>query len=213
MVVTDCVSPETLKSKYVLRRLLTFLTKTSLRERLWRFVETKCMSHFKHNPDKRGTLVLEPGSSPLAEQDQHANLWANTKRSPRPARGSKRRFNGCPPGYSYVDEYDDDDEEPVFFKQERTSETMDTAQAELASVNSPYHLGTHVTDRCPSLNAGGSHESGGPPRKRPASDHRHMISCEQRATSKVCSIYWLRRSALVSLTQKSCHTFLLVLRT
>lgn len=213
MVVTDCVFQETPKSKYILGWSLTFLTKNSLREHLWRFVETKCMSHFKHNPDKRGTLVLEPGSSPLAEQDQHANLWANTKRSPRPARGCKRRFNGCPPGYSYVDEYEDDDEEPVFFKQERASETMDTAQKKVARVDSAYHPGTHVTDGCLSLNAGGSHKSGGPPRKRPSPDHRHMISCEQGAASKVCSICWLQCSALVVLTQKSCHTCLLVLRT
>ena len=150
------------------------------------------MSHFKHNPDKRGTLALEPGSSALAEQDQHANLWANTKRSPRPARGSKRRFNGCPPGFSYVDCYDDDDDDkPIFFKQERASETMDIGRMKLPREGSAYHQRTHTTDRYPSLNRGEFHESGGPSHKRPAPHHHHTTSCAQSAAFKVCFIYWL----------------------
>lgn len=149
------------------------------------------MSHFKHNPEQRGTLSLEPGSTPLAEQDQYASLWANTKRPPRPARGSKRRFNGCPPGYSYVDEYDDDDddEEIVVCKQERSSETMETIRAKLARLGSAYHLRTHNTAIHPALGAGGLLEPDGHPRKRPAPDSHNMTSCGQVAAFKVCSLY------------------------
>ena len=148
------------------------------------------MSHFKHNPQQRGTLSLEPGSTPLAEQDQHASLWANTKRPPRPARGSKRRFNGCPPGYSYVDGYDDDDddEEVIVCKQERSSETMETIRAKLARLGSAYHLRTPDTHIRPALDVDELLGPGNRPRKRPAPDSRNLTSCGQAATFKVSSI-------------------------
>jgi hypothetical protein len=158
------------------------------------------MSHFKHNPDKRGTLASELGTSPLAEHDQRASLWANTKRPPRPARGTKRTFDGCTPGYSYIDDYEDDDEEPVFFKQERPSETVETLQAKSAKTSSTYHLRTHNKDIQPAYDAGGCDDSISPPRKRPAPDNHHMTSCGQRAAFKVCSIFELQCSAPVLLT-------------
>lgn len=168
------------------------------------------MSHFKHNPDKRGTLASEPGSSPMAEQDQHANLWANTKRAPRPARGSKRRSNGYQSCYSYLDEYDDDDEELVFIKEERSSDTAETTK--LAGAGSAYHLRTHNTDISPAYNASGFHEFDGRSRKRPAADSHHVTSSQQRATSRACLIFSPHCSTSVSLTQNSHHTCLLLLR-
>jgi hypothetical protein len=170
------------------------------------------MSHFKHNPDKRGTLASEPGSYLSTDQDQQASLWANTKRPPRPARGCKKRSNGCPPGYSYIDDYEDDDEELVFFKQEHSSETMETAQTKPTSAGSAYYLRTHVTDRHPGFNAGGFYESGGPPRKRPAPDNYYTANCAQKTALQVCSIFTLNLSTPVSLTQKSCHRYLSILR-
>jgi hypothetical protein len=158
------------------------------------------MSHFKHNPDKRGTLASELGSSSLAEHDQWASLWANTKKPPRPARGTKRGINGCPPGYSYIDEYEDDDEEPVFFKQERSSETMETLQAKSATTSSTYHPRTHDKDIQPAYDAGMCDESDSPPRKRPAPDKHHATSYDQRVAFKVCSIFQLQCSAPVLLT-------------
>lgn len=123
-------------------------------------------------------------------QDQHANLWANTKRPPRPARGSKRRFNGCPPGYSYVDGYDDDDddEEVIVCKQERSSETMETIRAKLARLGSAYHLRTPDTHIRPALDVDELLGPGNRPRKRPAPDSRNLTSCGQAATFKVSSI-------------------------
>lgn len=168
------------------------------------------MSHFKHNPDKRGTLALEPGSSPLAEQDQHASLWVNTKGPPGPARGSKKRSNGCQACYSYVDDYDDDDEELVFIKQERSNDTTETTK--LAGVGSAYHLRTHNKDISPAHNASEFHGFYGHSRKRSAPDGHHVGSCEQRAAFRVCFILSLHCSTSVSLTQNSHHTCLLLLR-
>jgi len=168
------------------------------------------MSHFKHNPDKRGTLASEPGSSPMAEQDQHASLWTNTKRPPRPARGSKRRSNGYQPCYSYLDEYDDDDEELVFIKEERSSDTTDTTK--LAGAGSAYHLRTHNTNISPASNTKEFHEFDGRSRKRPAPDSYHATSCGQRAALRVCFIFSLYCSTSVSLTPKSHHTCLSLLR-
>jgi hypothetical protein len=171
------------------------------------------MSHFKHNPDKRGTLASELGSSPLTEHDQRASLWANTNSPPKPARGSKRAFDGCPPGFSCIDDYDDDDEELVFFKQERSSESMETAQARLASTSPAYHLRTHNTNRHPGLDAGRLLESHGTPRKLLASDDHHITSCGQKAAFKVCSLSSWHCSAQVSLTNKSRRARRLIVRT
>ena len=159
------------------------------------------MSHFKHNPDQRGTLASELGSSPLAEHDQQARLWANNKRSPRPARGCKSRSNGCRPSYSYIDDYDDDDdEELVFFKQERSSETMETAQAKLARAGSAYHERTYNTDMHSVHGTRKFHESDGRLRKRPARGNHHMPTCAPKAIFKVSFISF---AALVTVLLQS----------
>lgn len=145
------------------------------------------MSHFTHNPDLHGTLATEPGTPP-AEHDQQASLWANNKRPPRPARGSKRRSSGCVPCYNCIDEYDDD-KEPVFFKRERSSETMRTVQAKLAESGSAYHLRTHNTDTYSALDAGGLFGPDCRPRKRCAPDDRNTTSYGHMAAFKVCSIF------------------------
>jgi len=145
------------------------------------------MSHFKHNPDKRGTLASELGSGPPTEPHQQAPLWASTKRPPRPARGNKRRFGDCHPCYSYSDENDDDDEELIPCKQERFSEITETLQAKFAQSGSSCHPSTHVTNLRPARNTTSFHQSDSHSSKHQAPYDNNMGRPAQKVPFKVCS--------------------------
>jgi hypothetical protein len=146
------------------------------------------------------------GSSALTELDQQAPLWANTKRPPRRARGKKRRFDDCHPCYSYSDENDDDDEEPVSCKQERSSETMEPMHPKFVKFGSAHRLSTHITNLHLAFNTASFHQSDCRPYKRSAPRDKNMTSSAQSATFKVRLFTPLHGNFVSELTPQSRHT-------